>query len=206
MKGNDSALCAFMQNKYQFPSPACGRGWREAPGEGKKENCASRKNKQKRRRRGMLGVTLLSCLLALVLIAGLAFLASPMLAWLFTKTHSSSYQALLLSEINFARLTALTRHMPVTLCASASGRQCDGSWSDGQLMVMNDQPLRVFSTRAEGLLTFSGFGSSQSIIFDSASDIFVQNGTFTYTPQNSNTPTWQIIINTAGRARVVDYD
>ncbi len=148
------------------------------------------------------GVSLLSCILALLLLSALLLFASNSFTSLHSHAISKSLQSILISEINYARSLALTHYSKVTLCPTTAGVACESSWSDGQLIIMDDKPMRVFQQKAKGMLTYKGFGSSPYLVFDAAGINFATNGTFAYVDPTGNKTLWRLVINKAGRVRV----
>lgn len=148
------------------------------------------------------GVSLLSYMLALLLLSVLLLFASNSFTTLNAHATSKSLQSVLISEINYARSQALTHHTKIILCPTTAGLQCESSWSDGQLIMMGGKIIRVFSPKVSGVLTYKGFGASSYLEFDADSINFATNGTFTYVESNSQNVLWRVVVNRAGRVRV----
>lgn len=141
------------------------------------------------------GVTLTSCLLAVALISILALFATPTFNAFIDRAESKRVQSILLSEINFARITSLTKNTKVIM------KPLGDTWAEGQAVYVGGKLERIFPSSASGVLVFHGFMRNSDLTFDPKGAVFVQNGHFTY---HSLSKGWQIIINQAGRARVVD--
>jgi len=115
------------------------------------------------------GFTLLELVVTLTIMLLLVLLAIPLFQTLVVR-HKRCYAVnQLLSALHFARATAITSGLAVTLCKSSDGIQCDGAWRDGQIIkyATRRQVLRVYpALPAHCQLTWrSNFSRNQRLIF-----------------------------------------
>lgn len=96
-----------------------------------------------RRRRGF---TLIEMLATIGVMAILATLAAPSFLEIAERNRLVTYANDLISSINITRSEAIRRALPVTLCPSADGLTCGGTWNDGWITFVNaddDSPAAV---------------------------------------------------------------
>lgn len=158
------------------------------------------------------GFTVVEALFALVIFSMIATMASS--AWQNIRERSAARTTILMlaNTLAIARHEALTRHIPVSLCGSGDGIQCNQQWQDGVLVFLDSMsagapasPQDILSfvppANRHSRITWRGFGSGR-MGFDARGLTSASNGTFTYCP-SGNDPAYarQIILNRGGRAR-----
>ena len=85
--------------------------------------------------RGQNGFTLIELMIAVALTALLMSMAVPAMDVFVSNSRQTGAINDLVSSMHLARSTAITTNTRVTLCASASGNDCDGaSWADGWIV------------------------------------------------------------------------
>ena len=93
------------------------------------------------RRRANGGFTLIELLFVIALIAVLAVIAAPSYLNYFTKVKLAGHAQFVLETLRLARTDAVTRGVPVSVCASTNGVVCTGTpWEQGWL-VFSDEGL-----------------------------------------------------------------
>ncbi len=87
------------------------------------------------------GFTLLEILFVLFIVGVLTAISAPRYLDYLTKTRLAGHAQFVLETLRLARIEALTREMPVSVCASTSGTSCTGTpWEKGWL-VFSDEGL-----------------------------------------------------------------
>ncbi len=93
------------------------------------------------RRRAHGGFTLIELLFVIALIAVLAVIAAPSYLNYVTKVRLAGHAQFVLETLRLARIEAVTRRIPVSVCASTNGVGCTGTpWEQGWL-VFSDEGL-----------------------------------------------------------------
>lgn len=153
--------------------------------------------------KGRGGYTFIECVIVLLIASIFLLMAVPSFQHFSRLSTSCAVQRDLLRAIELARNEAVLNSVDTRLCASADGRHCCADWSRGFLVLSADEPLRWFEAPEGGKLRFRAFSNSNRLRFRAKGAVLSQNGRFTYSPAASHVGGWQIIINRAGRARVV---
>jgi type IV fimbrial biogenesis protein FimT len=92
------------------------------------------------------GLTLPELITTLAVLAICAALAWPQFSPLMLRTKGSAALNLLGTSLAAARMAAVSRRFPVTVCPSSDGRQCrkDSTWEEGWILYRDrrsrDQP------------------------------------------------------------------
>jgi|GEM_PF-2176259 len=87
------------------------------------------------------GFTLIELLFVIALIAVLAVIAAPSYLDYLTKVKLAGHGQFVLETLRLARVEAVTRTIPVSVCASTNGVGCTGTpWEQGWL-VFSDEGL-----------------------------------------------------------------
>lgn len=160
------------------------------------------------------GLTLLELLVylsiaTLVLVIGVPFLRETLL-----QQRATAQMQQLVLAINTARSEAMTRADVITLCRSRDFLSCNGTWSDGYILFIDEKAngqvsheamiLRVFQPlHASDKLSWSAFGSNNYLQMSPNGFTRSQNGTFYYCPANGDAHYARaVIVDQTGRARV----
>lgn len=101
------------------------------------------------------GFSLAELMLVMALTAIVIGFAIPSYQSIIEKTRMTSACQQLARAIATASEAALNHHQDVILCGSRSGRSCDGSWTDGQLIA--------FLPSQGGIALFPALPSSISV-------------------------------------------
>ena len=158
------------------------------------------------------GVTLLELLVVIIistiLIVSAQLLLSPLLKRLESQRITDEiYQLCLHSR-------ALAAHMklPLTLCGSSNGEQCDNNWAEGVLLFIDQNRSHRFEggeTRLQyrslqigsSTLTWTGFGG-HTLGIEAFGIPFASNGSFTYCSADKDPKySQQVIVGRSGRVR-----
>jgi type IV fimbrial biogenesis protein FimT len=160
------------------------------------------------------GVSLLELLLATALLAILLTLAMPAYKSLLATDRAATEVVQLVAAINFARSEAVKRRNRVTLCKSADGAKCGGSWSQGWLVFVDKKGDGVINSSDELLsvhqilkgkdqLDWSASHSNNYLQFDVSGNTHGQDGTFIYCSATKNPQlNYAIVVSQTGRARI----
>ncbi len=90
-------------------------------------------------RREDRGFSLLEILFVLLIIGVLAVIATPRYLDYITKVRLAGHGQFVLETLRLARVEAVTREMPVSVCASTDGTTCTGtSWEQGWLVFADE--------------------------------------------------------------------
>ena len=158
------------------------------------------------------GVTLVELTVTVALVSILASIAIPAFE---RQVRIASVQAevqKIFSLLARARMEAIRRNRVVTLCKSANGLSCGGSWSQGWLLFVDEnrngkrepaERLLAVGRPEHGYrLRLAAFGSSSRIRFSPVGFTLAGNGTFRLCPPDGdNRYARAVIVNKAGRPR-----
>lgn len=152
----------------------------------------------------MLGFSLFELLLTLFISMIIILIAIPSQKLLLDHAHHQVMSSQLLRAINLARSEAVMRGIPVMLCKSTDQKTCGGDWRDGYLIMAEEKVLFVFRNSNAGVLHWRGFRNPNSLQFMPSGLLYADNGTFWYCDEKN--PVWGIVLNQAGRERLVYPD
>lgn len=166
------------------------------------------------------GFTLIEVLVVLVVMAVLATVAIPSMAGIMDSIKLSSQSNVYLSSLHLARSEAIKRNSRVTLCKSADGSACaeGGGWHQGWIIfhdannngvkdsgetVIHQAQALPARLRLVGNLNVAKYVSFRPTGETKLVSGAFQAGTLTLCHESaSSAEARQIIINSAGRARV----
>lgn len=163
------------------------------------------------------GFTFIELLIGLAIIAVLAAFALPSFTALWQQNEATVLQQQLLRTLQFAQQEARVRHAAISVCKSNDGATCGGEWQHGQIVFLDndddgvirsrDQILEVRqSSKQHAQLHWRGFPVYRDYVQFSPAMTNDDNGTFWYCASTQTKPAWAIVLNKAGRARVVMPD
>ncbi len=154
----------------------------------------------------MAGFSLFECLMVSVIIAVLAVVTLPSLSsfWPRSTQYVQSHQ--LLNAIQLARHEAMMRQLPITLCPSQNKTSCFGQWNNGYIVTTNTTLIQPFDFPSkQGELHFRSFQRNFNFLrFSARGEPMTGNASFWYC--SHQTMAWAIVVNRAGRARLVYPD
>jgi len=160
--------------------------------------------------------TLIETLVSLTIIAILIAISLPTAHHFISQTRDDILQRQLLRAIAVAKQEASARHAFIALCKSKNQETCDGAWEEGQLVFLdetadgviknNEQIIAVIQTQSKhGSIKWRSFPAYRNYLSFSPTGLMKSdNGTFWHC--HAETTVWAIIINKAGRTRVVYPD
>lgn len=158
------------------------------------------------------GFSLLELLITFSIITIILGLTLPSHSQFLSKTKQTIASEQLLQAIKLTREEALLRGVNVTLCKSANHQNCGGTWQAGYIIfvdkthngVVNDQAdvLYVFNAH-EGVLNWRSSLNRDDLQMLPSGLSAGENGTFSYSPNQLSKPVWTIVVNQAGRARMI---
>jgi type IV fimbrial biogenesis protein FimT len=160
-----------------------------------------------------IGYTLIESLFSIMLLITLLTLSAAAYQYLIARNKTTVYLNTLVTTIHYARSEALKRHLPVTVCKSNNGRQCNGQWRDGWLIFVDphnkiqpenlEQIVRVYQALPAGdqLIWRASLHKNDFLQFNALGNLR-QAGTFIYCPQRHQQYAGAIVISLTGRVRV----
>lgn len=83
------------------------------------------------------GFTLLELLVTLSVVAVLVAIGLPSFRGLHDRLRADAARMQLVATFATARSTAVTRNLPVSICASQNGRRCEGEWTQGWMIYLD---------------------------------------------------------------------
>lgn len=150
--------------------------------------------------------SLLEMLVVLCISAILMAGALPHWHAFFMHEDERRWQAQLVETIAYARAEARARHEAIIFCHSADGHTCAGNWSDGWI-VLDDQQhvLRyVQLSRATVQLQWRSYPYYRDyLLFEPGGAMGSVEGVFSYCRKGEERAAWVIVFNRAGRTRVL---
>lgn len=84
------------------------------------------------------GFTLIELMIVILIAAILMMIAAPSYEGVIKRNNIESLQSRIAAAIVTARSEASSRNGVATLCASANGNVCGGSWSDGWIVFLDN--------------------------------------------------------------------
>lgn len=149
----------------------------------------------------------------MLIVAVMAKLALPGLGDLLSQQRSDAAARQLHRELVMARSAAVSRREMVTLCRSADGRSCGGSWEQGIAVFLDgdgdrqvDELHQVLSfidmSGSDSQIYWRSFGNRQYLQFLPEGSTNNQNGSFTLCPKNGDLRhARQLVVSRTGRIR-----
>jgi|AMFO01.1.fsa_nt_gi Tfp pilus assembly protein FimT len=159
------------------------------------------------------GVTLVELVAGVAVAAILVSLSIPPLREQLRSATAAAETHKLLSLLARARVEAVRHNQVVTLCRSADGVACGGSWSRGWLLFVDanrngrreeaETVLAVGRPENGYRLRLAAFGSPNRMRFSPVGFTLAGNGTFRLCPEDGDVRYARaVIVNKAGRARI----
>jgi len=146
--------------------------------------------------------TLIECLIVILLASILLFCAIPSFEHLLERYQLSAYVNRVISSIQFARLSAMSRQMKTQYCGSNDLKKCTGSWTQGQLIESNHYILRSYPAWKKGyeLVWKGSFGRNDALTFEPNGFTNGQQGSFYF--YHHQLCLKKIIVSLTGRIRI----
>jgi len=108
------------------------------------------------------GFSLIELMIGIAVAAILLSLAAPSFVATLQNSRATTQANELLSVFHLARLEALKRGRPVSLCGSANGTSCSDSWSDGWIVFVDGAAVGSETATVSTVLR-AGTGSGATI-------------------------------------------
>ncbi len=149
------------------------------------------------------GFSLIELLTVLCIIAILSTLGIISLQSFQQKSQADVIKSQLLRAIQLTRSEAILRNEKIILCHSRDQETCAGSWQDGFIVKSATRVLHVFQAfSANGILYWRAFPLDRAELeFLPTGVPHAENGTFWFC--TATNPAWAMVLNKAGRVRVV---
>ena len=159
------------------------------------------------------GLSLLELLISLGILSILLGISIPNFYELAQSISGDVALRKLATAVQLSKSTAVTTGTTVTLCRSADGFVCGGSWQDGVIVFTdrnrdrvvneNDRLVRhITFPNGNGHIRFRAFQNKQYLQVTSLGVTHDQNGNFTYCPFSGNSKlARQLILNRTARLR-----
>lgn len=118
------------------------------------------------------GFTVIELMIVATIAGILLAVSAPAFQDVISRTVVNSQARTLLTAINYTRSEAIRRNIPVTLCASTDGSDCDAdSWSDGWLVFVDnngdvDGNTGSVDVGDDILRVYDGPGSGSTVSFN----------------------------------------
>lgn len=158
------------------------------------------------------GVTLIELMVVIAVAAILSALAVPSFNELLRRQQMTGQVNQLFSLVYLARSEAIKRNNVVTICKSADGEFCSGSWSDGWIVFSdadadgergNDEALiNSGGPEDEYKVSWTAFGSNNYLRFSPQGLTLSQNGTFRVCDENDVTQPRAVVVSKTARVRL----
>lgn len=146
--------------------------------------------------------TLFELLVVLAIVGILMLVGLPSLSHFVGRNKDTVAVNNIVSALHYARSSAISSGEDVKLCKSSDGKSCGGSWSLGQIALLESQNrvLRVFAPLPSNLhLVFNGsFGNDEYLGFTPLGRLASGAGSFLLSGGGSS---WKIIVSQTGRVR-----
>lgn len=163
--------------------------------------------------RPMRGMSLLELLITLGILSMLLGISIPDFNELVQSISGDVTLRKLATAVQLSKSTAITNETTVTLCRSADGFSCGGSWQDGVIVFTDHNRDRIINgddklvryvtfPNGDGHIRFRAFQNKQYLQITSLGVTHYQNGNFTYCPYSGDSKlARQLIVNRAARLR-----
>lgn len=151
--------------------------------------------------------SILELLIALAIIAIMTSIAIMPLFTIIAKNKAVAGSNQIIAALQLTRSEAITRNQQVIFCKSKDYKTCGGDWSDGQIIVTNNNELiRVLYSQADSWLSWkSSLGKDDAVTYLPTGTTKGQQGTFYYCPKQNKTEGVAIILEQTGRIRTTPY-
>lgn len=121
------------------------------------------------------GFTLIELLVVLVVLAVLVSIGVPNLRTLIQNNRATAQANELLTGLQYARMEALKRKRPVSVCPSRDGASCSTDWAEGWIVVLDgNAPGAANVAVNEVLRVWQGLGHGTTVTDNLHSNRFVR--------------------------------
>lgn len=150
------------------------------------------------------GFSLIEILIVLIITIILFSMGITSQKFLFQSSQSKIAAEKLFHAIELTRNEAIIKNKNIILCKSS----ISGDWVNGYLIKEGDRVLYSFhSSESEGKIYWRAFPlHREELEYLPSGSSKIENGTFWYCDSSQQNPLWAIMINQAGRAKIVYPD
>lgn len=152
-----------------------------------------------------IGFSLIELLIVIVLLSIL--LLGGISLWREFVQHNRANATVhqITTALQFARSEAIKNNGLVIFCASQNQKTCDGPWQNGQIILIKNKILRIYSplSNKDRLIWKSAFGKNDRLEFVSTGFTNGQSGSFWYCPNDLRFAK-RIVVLQSGRTRVTE--
>lgn len=159
--------------------------------------------------------TLLELCIVILIVSVIAVLSLPSYRYLLDVSQQQVAQAEILRMIQLAQKTALAKHLPVIICKSKDYLHCNGSWQDGEIVVVHteaadaaiDPQQIIYSELPRHILHWRSYPRYRNyIMFMPEGLLASDNASFWYCRDVQSAPAFAIVLSKSGRTRVLHPD
>lgn len=126
-------------------------------------------------RRVNSGFTLFELLIVILMIAVLAVIAVPRYLNYLATVRLAGHAQFTLETLRLARIEAVTRDIPVSICPSTNGIDCTGTpWEEGWLVFSDENVPGIIDGSDEALRSVGAYGDGATL------DVIVTEGSVNY--------------------------
>lgn len=145
------------------------------------------------------GFSLIELLIVMALVSTVLAFIIPSYNTLISNTEDNIMTSQLLRAIHLAQTEAMMRQELITF------KKLSGGWEQGYEISIDDKTLhRFLNPKHKGQWHWRAFPvHREDLQFLRTGVSRSENGTFWYCQKNNSKPRWAVILNQAGRARVV---
>lgn len=159
------------------------------------------------------GYSLLQLLLVTIIVSILSVMSVPSFFDLIQREKGTATANKIISILNYARSSSITKHVPIVICPSDDGIECQKKWG-GKLLIYKDLnydfifddtedvQLKHISLAVGWAINWRAFGNRKYIYYTAGRGEFNQNGTLEICPPQQIDNITIVIINRIGRIRV----
>jgi len=179
-----------------------------------------------RRLRRLRGFTLVELMVVVAIAAILALIAAPSFTETINRTRRKTYANQLFEDLALARNEAIKRGVPVTMCPSTDGENCEASdsWVTGWIVFVDvantgkrdaqtEALLKVHESLASGWIATKDNPTQKYVTYGPLGiPLGVSNFTLAICPRSSACTTatqanqTNLVMNTLGRVRIDSYN
>lgn len=165
------------------------------------------------------GFTIIEFCVAMFIVCIIATIVLPSYQYLLDRSQADIAKAELLRLITLAQKTAIAKHAEVIICKSRDLLHCNGTWQDGELMVVNSNANNIDGHddikehqiiyaqqphSVRGVIRWQSYPRYRDyILFMPTGFLGSDNSTFWYCLPKNTLPVFAVHLSKSGRARVV---
>ncbi len=154
------------------------------------------------------GFSLIELMAVLGIVAILTVMSITGFKFFSEKSTADVLSAQLIHAIHLTQSEAILRQDKVYLCGSSDQTTCLNDWKMGYIIRTTNRVIYHFQTIAgKGILHWRSFPlNKQTLEFLATGFPNAENGTFWFCRKETEKPMWAVVLNQAGRLRIVYPD